>query len=506
MPESPHATSSVWIAGEPTTDYPPLAGDVTVDVAVVGGGITGLSTALMLASTGMRVAVIEARRVGAGVTGHSTAKLTALQGLVYRRLEQQFGPQAAGTYAAANLAGIEQVAAWVDELAIDCNFQRQPAYTFTCDPGRVDDVAREAEAARRAGLEAEFVTATQLPLPVLGAVRAARQAQFHPYRYCVRLAQALVERGGLIFEQTRAIDVRHGDPCEVQARRGIVRARQVVLATLLPFLDRGGFFARTHPSRSYGIAVKLETSAPEGMYINVESPARSVRPLADPQGMIVVGEDHKVGQDPDTTRRYAALESWARQWFPVTAVTHRWSAQDYIPADGLPFVGYLPLSSEKVLVVTGLNKWGLAMGTAAAALLVGLIAGRDHPWHALFDARRANLLESAQSLVAENLDVAKRFVGDRLHAIAAKNLDALPAGEGAIVIHDGKRWAAYREPGGAVQAVSPVCTHMGCYLQWNSAERSWDCPCHGSRFDLTGEILQGPAVRQLESKRVIHPE
>lgn len=488
---------SYWI-NEQTTSYPSLTGSLNADVAVIGGGITGLTAAFLLQRAGRHVVLIEANRIGQGSTGYSTAKLTALHGLIYQRLESSYGLEAAKTYAAANQAGIEQIAQWVDELGVDCDFERQAAYTYTEDPEYVEKIRQEVDLAKKTGLTASFTTETALPFQVLAAIRVDNQAQFDPYRYCVQLGKAFVAAGGQIHEQSRALDIEQNDRCVVKTDRGEVRASHAVLATLLPFLDKGGFFIYTYPSRSYGIAVQLKSPAPEGMYISAESPARSVRPLADRKGIIVVGEHHKVGQDSETRDRYAALENWAQRWFSVASVTHRCSAQDYVPADDLPYIGRLQESSDQLLVVTGLRKWGLAMGTSAAQILCDLILRRENPWSTLFDATRKNVLASAKTLVKENLDVVKSFVGDRLQAIKAKKLSELANGEGAIVDADGDKLAAYRDDRGIVHAVSPACTHLGCFVQWNSAEKSWDCPCHGSRFDCEGRILQGPAAKNLD--------
>jgi glycine/D-amino acid oxidase-like deaminating enzyme/nitrite reductase/ring-hydroxylating ferredoxin subunit len=509
---SNHAKNcSVWLADAPQTDYPRLTRPYVADVAVVGGGITGLTTALLLQRAGMNVVLIEADRIGCGVTGSSTAKVTSLHAAIYRRIASNFGAEAAYTYGQANQEGLALVASFAREaetLGFDCRFERQPAFTYTCQADRVQDIQQEVEAASGAGLPARFTTEVQLPFAVQGAVCVQDQAQFDPYQYCVAVARALVQGGGTIFEMTRVQDVVHeaaAGLCRVQSGGTEVTARHVVVATLLPFLDRGGFFARAYPSRSYGISVTLDAPAPAGMYINIDSPTRSVRPLADGRGIIVVGEQHKVGQEPDTRRRYAALESWVREWFPVRSIDHRWSSQDYISADSLPYIGRVPLSAGEIWTATGFGKWGLTTGSAAAILLAELIQGREHPWASLFDPLRADVLPSAKKLIAENTNAAKRFVGDRLRSLTSSSLDQLPAGEGAIVKDHGKSLAAYRDPSGGVQACSPLCTHMGCYVQWNSAEQSWDCPCHGSRFGVDGQVLQGPAVRPLDKKDVSQP-
>lgn len=492
---------SYW-TGEQTTSYPALVGDREADVAVVGGGIVGLTTALLLQRAGQQVILLEAERIGRGTTGHSTAKLTSLHSLHYQTLVASYGTDAAKSYAAANQAGIEQVAELVRELAIDCDFERLSAYTYTCDSKLVEKIHSEVDAARAAGLPARFTTDTQLPFQVLAAIAVDDQTQFDPYRYCVGLSKAFADEGGQIYEQSRCIDVEESNRCSVHTSGGQVHAHHVVLATLLPILDRGGYFAYTYPSRSYGIAVQLESPAPEGMYISAESPTRSVRPFADRTRMIVVGEDHKVGQGADTRKHYAALEEWVRRWFPVKSVTHRCSAQDYIPVDGLPYIGRLQQSSDQLLVVTGLRKWGLALGTSAAAILRDTILKQDNPWAEMFDSTRTNHLASARTLIQENLDVAKQFVGDRVRTLRTKAVSELAPGEGGIVDVDGEKLAAYRDEQGKVHAVSPVCTHLGCYVHWNSAEKSWDCPCHGSRFDCEGHLLQGPAVEDLAGSAV----
>jgi glycine/D-amino acid oxidase-like deaminating enzyme/nitrite reductase/ring-hydroxylating ferredoxin subunit len=493
-----HLTSgSYWIREQQTT-YPLLTNALNADVAVIGGGITGLTTALLLQRAGQQIVLVEANRIGQGTTGYSTAKLTSLHGLIYQRLQESYGLSGAKTYADANQAGIEQIAQLVDELGIDCDFERQAAYTFACDHEFVEKIRTEVDVAQQIGLPASYTTETSLPFDMLGAIKVDNQAQFDPYRYCVGLAKALVEAGGRIFELSRALDIDEKNVCLISTSQGEVRAQRAVLATLLPFMDRGLYFGYTYPSRSYGIEVQLNTAAPEGMYINAESPTRSVRPFADRKRLIVVGEHHKVGQDDDTLDRYAALEEWARKWFSVSSINHRCSAQDYVPADERAYIGRLQTSSDRLFVATGFRKWGLAMGTSAARIISDLILNRENPWAEFFDSTRHDLLDSAKTLVKENLDVAKSFVGDRLRTLAAKKLSELARGEGAIVTSNSERIAAYRDDQGNVHAVSPACTHLGCYVQWNSAEKSWDCPCHGSRFDCDGHVLQGPAVRPLK--------
>jgi glycine/D-amino acid oxidase-like deaminating enzyme/nitrite reductase/ring-hydroxylating ferredoxin subunit len=494
---------SLWVATSPCTAYPPLSGDIHADVAVVGGGITGLTAATLLHQEGRRVVVAEAGRVGSGVTGYTTAKLAALHGLVYDDLSRAYGDTGAAQYAEANLAAIAEVAALVARHGIDCDLEWRPAYTYTCDQSKVDKVWAEVAAARRMGLAASFTTETELPWPVAGAVRVDGQAQLHPRRYCIGLAAAVAGGGSRVFERTRALGVdEEEDGCTVRTDGGTVTADHVVVATHLPFLDRGAFFARCHPVRSYALSARLEGPVPQGMYLAADSPTRSVRSafVEGEQVAILGGEGHKVGQDEDTRQRYGSLEGWAREHFAVRAVTHRWSAQDYVPVDRVPFVGPLSPGSERVLVATGYSKWGMTNGTAAARILADRIAGRDNAWASFFDTGRLNPRQSVKELLEENADVVKRFVGDRLRTETGRGVGDLGRGQAAVVAAGGERVAAYRDDTGALHAVSPVCTHLGCTVTWNTAETTWDCPCHGSRFTVDGKVIQGPALEDLEPR------
>lgn len=494
---------SPWLATTDAPPYPPLVGDLTADVAVVGGGITGLTTALLLQRRGAEVTVVEADRVGAGTTGHTTGKVTSQHGLVYDDLTKHHGERLARLYAEANQAAVEMVGDLAAELGsdvgIDCRFQRTPAIVYTDRTSERSAIQDEHAAAVRLGLPADLTTDVGLPVPVELGLRFDDQAMIHAHRYCIALARAIVEGGGHIVEATRSRAVEeHHDGVVVQTPTGDVHAEQVVIATLLPFVDIGGFFAKARPSRAYGVAARIRSEAPATMTITAGTPTRSVRAWDDDgrPGVIVVGEAHIPGDHEDTVAHWGALERWARAAFDVESFEYRWSAQDYMPADGLPFVGLSP-RTIRTFVATGFRKWGLTNGTAAAAVLAEVVQGRPHPWLDLFDASRAGDAATAKNLVTENLDVAKRFVGDRLRRLRADPVAHLAPGEGGMAKVDGRTVGAYREPGGALHAVDLTCTHLGCTLRWNRGETSWDCPCHGSRFDVDGAVLQGPAVEPL---------
>jgi len=493
------ANRSLWLATGTAKTYGRLSGDHHADAVIVGGGITGLTTALLLARRGLSVVVLEAARLCAGTTGSTTAKVTSLHSLTYARLVERLGEDKARLYGEANQAAIEQVAALVDSLPIDCQFTRAPAYTYTTDPGRRAEIEAEVSAAQSLGLPASFTRETGLPYPVHAAVRFDDQAHFHPYRYALGLASAVEAAGGSIFEQSRAVDIDERDGgVVVETDGGRVRANAAVVATLLPFLDIGGFFAKAHPSRSYALGVRCRGPVPTGMYLSVDSPTRSIRPVAldGAPGLVLGGSSHKPGEADDTERYYSDIEAWARRTFDVESVEHRWSAQDYVTLDQVPYIGRCP-RTERVFVGTGFKKWGMTGGTVAGMVNTDLITGRENRWVEVFDATRVGDLQAAKRFVKANVAVGIHFVKDRVERLRAADVGELRPGQGAVVRIGGRAVGAFRDPAGEVHAVSVTCTHMGCTLKWNSAETSWDCPCHGSRFTHTGEIIEGPATRPL---------
>jgi glycine/D-amino acid oxidase-like deaminating enzyme len=444
---------SLWLEGRQRADRPALDRDVGIDVAVIGAGIVGLTTALLLEREGMSVAVLEMRHAGAGASGYNTAKVTSLHGLTYRQLANTLGRDKARVYGEANEAGIARVFELSDELGIDCDLRRKPNYTYTEDAAELDQVREEAEVAAELGLPAAYVEELDLPYAVAGAVRFDDQAEFHPVKYLDGIAAAL---SGRIYEGTAATGIGSG---RVNTARGPrVSAEHVVVATHLSFLDRGLYFARCHPERSYVVAGRAQ-NPPAGMYLSTESPAHSIRAHGD--WLLVGGESHKTGQ-ADAAARYERLSAWARERFGLDPEL-RWATQDQMPVDGVPYVGRHDPVSPNLWVATGFKKWGLAMGTAAAELLAERIAGREHRWSELFDPNRIRARAGAMSFVKENANVAYHFAADRIRRHGA-----------------------------------PRCTHLGCLLDWNAAEETWDCPCHGSRFAASGEVIEGPAVRPLE--------
>ena len=497
---------SVWIeTGPAQPTFPELDADVEADVVVIGGGIVGITAALLLTEAGVRVALLEADRLVHGVTGHTTAKVTSQHGLIYDRLRSRFGADGARIYGEANETALAWIAERVERDGIECDFRRRAAYAYATSSSERSEVESEAEAAAAAGLPASMTDTVPLPFEVDGAVRFADQAEFHVRRYLLALVDALTAGGCQVFERTRAVEVdSHEQPAVVKTPGGRVIAGQVVVATHYPFLDRSLAFARVHPERSYAILCRIAGTAPDGMLISAGSPTRSVRavPVGGEELLLVGGEGHRTGTGGDTEQRYRRLEAFAHEHWDVQSIDYRWSAQDNTTVDQVPHVGRLSLREDHVFVATGFAKWGMTGGTAAALLLGDLLLGRENPWASLFDPNRLTVRASTPRLVKENLQAGLRFVGDRLTKPGHRTADDLRPGEGDIVRLNDERVAGYRDEDGALHAVSPTCTHLGCQVNFNAAERSWDCPCHGSRFAPDGSVLQGPAVHRLERKPV----
>lgn len=501
--------TSYWMVSAETPDYPLLTEDITVDVAVVGAGIAGISVASEIARTGRSVALLEAGGIAAGVTGGTTAKVSVLHGAIYHHLAQKLGEETAEAYATSQTMAMERVAALTDELGIDCDLERQPAFVYSESESDVEMLRAEAEAARRAGLPASFTQETGLPFPVAGAVRVEDQLIFHPRKYLRALAADFVAQGGLIFENTRVTDLHEGGPNVLTTEAGHrVHALDVVVTTHYPIFDRSMLFTRMSPEREFAAAAVVEDGTdPRAMYVSTGSDTRSVRgaPYADGKRLLIAtGAPFKPGS-PSASEQLARLESWLRDRFGVEEIAFTWAAQDNFSGDKLPFIGTLHPGAKRAWVATGFNAWGMTSGVLAGLMLRDAIDGRPEEWARIYDPRRVHPTLEAKTVVTSGARAVAGLAGNagaRLKAKVKRQLsaDELGPGEAGIVSDGGSEWATYVDEEGTAHAVSPTCTHQGCLVAFNSVEKAWECPCHGSRFDLDGEVLQGPATRPLKRR------
>ena len=475
--------------------HPPLKGDERVDVAIVGGGITGLTAARLLDRAGRKVMVLEQNRIGTGTTGGTSAHVTQVPDRRYSELVSKFDRDGIRQVVESTRAAMERIAAFIEEDGISCDWARIPAYLYTESEDEISRLEEEADASRSVGMAAEFVREVPLPFPAAGAVRYDNQARFHPLKYLGGLADKLQ---GRIREETRVLEVEGDGPYRVNTGRGTVTADAVLFATHTP----AGFsllHAELEPLRSYVLGVKLrDQEPPDGLFFDTADPYNYTRRQGEL--LIVGGKDHKTGHgDPEES--YRALEDYVRRRWNVESIEHRWSAQFYDPPDGLPLIGQA-FTSPRVFVATGYSGTGMVFGTVGGMLMADLVLEREPEWAGIYRTTRLKPLAGGPHIAKMNLEAATDFVKDRLTAHRIDGISEIPVGEGQVVRLGGEKVALYREEGGKVHAVSPVCTHAGCLVHWNASEKSWDCPCHGSRFSPDGEVLEGPAVKALEPVEV----
>lgn len=498
---------SYWLASSQLPTFPKLDKDIEVDVAIVGAGIAGITSAYLLVNAGLKVAVIEASRILNGTTGHTTAKITAQHGLIYDEFINHFGKSKARLYYEASTDALHFIRHTVEDLNISCDFHIDDAYIFATTEEGVRKLEKEASAYRTLKIDGTLVdTIPFQELNVKKALVMKKQAQFHPLHYLKALVSIIAEKGGQLYEQTTAVNVETGPLPTVLTRDGKrVKCTHVLACSHFPFYEGLGFyFTRLKAERSYVLCVKATKPYRGGMYINAESPTRSLRSVRiDGSDYVLVGgESHKTGQGEEMMNHYKALEQFAKQLYgDDVEIAYRWSAQDLTTLDKLPYIGQLTTGNPNILIATGFRKWGMTNGTIAALLLADKVLGKNNRYEKLFSPSRFFIDPSLKNFFAENVDVAKHLLKGKLE-IPKKSLKELAHGEGAVIDIKGERKGAYKDENGEIYIVDTTCTHIGCELVWNDGERTWDCPCHGSRFSYTGEVIEGPAEKPLRTHDV----
>lgn len=492
-------SKSYWLDSTPDTSYPVLKEDIDTDILIVGAGLAGLSCAYILHKEGFKVTVLEADRICQGASAHTTAKITSQHGLIYKKVVSSLGEGLARQYAEANERAIYEIGKIIEENKIDCDYISQPAYVFTQEDKYIRDIEDEVDIATKLGIKASYVEDLPLSLPIKAAVKFDSQAQFHPRKYLLSLAQ-IIEKRVQIFEKSRAVDIEEERGRYIVITEGghKVKANKVIIASQYPFYNKHGiYFTRLYPKRSYILGIYAREKYPGGMYVNAEDPTRSLRQQNTKDGelILVVGSNHTTGQSPDTKVHYEELEEFAKKIFTVENIPYRWSTQDYDTPDGIPYIGPFTSNTPNLYVATGFQKWGMTNSMVSAMIIRDLIVKGESPWQDVYNPSRKNIISSAKNFIVENLKVAEHLIDGKLTPLP-REIDLNP-GEAKVVKIEGERIGAYKDEEGKVHLVNTTCTHMGCELNWNSAEKSWDCPCHGSRFTYTGEIIEGPAVKPL---------
>lgn len=497
MPQFPEP---YWRASVDLPQFPKLDQSIKADVGIVGGGITGITAAYLLAKHNLKVVLLDAGRILNGVTGHTTAKITGQHGLIYDEFIQHFGKEKAGLYYQASMEAKQLIEQNIKTYNIDCDFRHEDAYVFTNSEDYLQPLETEYKAYDQLGIQGELVDSMPLNIPHKSALIMNDQAQFHPLKYLKVLVDEAINNGLEIYEQTTAVDIEYMKHSTIITRdEHRVTCRYVIQASHYPFYDGEGFYpTRMYPERAYILGVKTPLQYPGGMYINAESPSRSVRgaTINGEDLWLIAGENHKTGQGISTIKHYEALHEFAMKHFGISEYVYRWSAQDFTTLDKAPYIGRVTAKQKSVFVATGFRKWGMTNGTIAAKIIRDLIIDQESPYEELFTPSRFHADPSLRKFVQMNVDVAKHLVKGKLEYTDG-NLSDLKADEAIITRINGQRTGVYKDKDEQIYAVDTTCKHMGCEVEWNSGDRSWDCPCHGSRYKYTGEVIEGPAKEPL---------
>ncbi len=476
---------SIWTLHEKANRRPALEKNIKTDVCIIGGGTAGVLTALQLKEKGMKSIVIEAGRTGSGQSQNTTAKITAQHGLKYAYLTKHFGEESARQYAAANTAAIDEYERIINKYSIDCDFARTEAYLYSTE--EKNQIDAEYKAARKAGIDACLTKETELPIKIKNALLFRNQACFNPLKFLYGAAEKIK-----IFENTPALSVKGNI---VKTDKAIIYADNIVFATHYPFVNAPGFyFARMHQSRSCFLALK-DAPKLENLYFSADKHGFSFRGYKN--YLIIGGASHRTGENL-YGGKYDLIRAKSKAMFPESTVAAQWSAQDCMPADGVPYIGKFAASTDNKYVATGFGKWGMSSSMVAAQIISDRICGKENPYAEVFSPQRFKISSCVRLLEEEAYAV--KGIAKELFSIPKFYLNAIDKTGGGVIRYKGKKAGVYKDENGTIYAVDIRCPHLGCQLEWNPDEKSWDCPCHGSRFSYTGQRMDNPAQRNLKTE------
>ena len=497
------ATKSLWQNNVPGYDSSENEQEADVyDVIIVGGGMTGLTTALRLQEAGKKCIVVEAQTLGFGTSSGTTAHLNTLLDLTYDKIQKKFGTDNTRLVLKSTIEAIELASENVEKYHISCGFSKQPGYLFSQDAEQTDALKEAFDVSKNIGCDVAYSDSIPIPVDFKEAVLFNGQAQIHPTKYLYGLAKAFEEAGGTILQNSRVTNVKQNDDKTLNAEttNGTITARYLVYATHIPPGVNLLHF-RCAPWRSYAIAVKLKDgNYPDGLAYDMYDPYHYYRTqeIEGEKYLIAGGEDHKTAEEKNTEERFDKLERYCRRYFDITSVDFKWSSQYYIPADGLPYIGHLPGNPDTVFVATGYGGNGITFSHVAAKVLADLIVTDESEYKDLFNPSRVKPVAGFSEFMKNAADVTAKLAGKILPAHKINDLHEMTANEARVVNYEGETVALYKDENGAIYSIDPACTHIYCTVAWNTAEKVWECPCHGSRFSRNGEMLTAPARKDLE--------
>lgn len=457
--------------------------DIKTDILIIGGGIAGILTAYMLKESGRDVVLIDGSKIVNGNTKNTTAKITSQHDLIYNKLIAEFGEEQARQYAKANELAIKKYKEIIDKRKIDCEFEEKPAYIYSLN--EIDSLKDELEAAKKVGINAEWVEDSTLPFKIKGAIKFNNQAQFNPLKFLKDISDDLT-----VYENTRALEIKEN---LVITNRGSITANSIVVATHYPIMNTPGYyFMRMHQERAYVIALE-NTNNIDGMYIDVDKNGYSFRSYKDL--LLLGGMKQRTGEN-EKGGTYDELRRIAKELYPNSKEKYHWSAQDCMTIDGIPYIGRYSDETPNIYVTTGFNKWGMTSSMVSAMIISDMILGKENDFSEIFSPKRFDLSVSISNIAKDTIKTAKNFIAQKIY-IPSINIEHIKNGHAGVVEYNGEKVGVYKDNEGKEFVVTTKCPHLGCELHWNADELTWDCPCHGSRFDYKGQLIGSPATKGL---------
>ena len=499
--------SSYWI--ESTKDiekkYPELRNNIETDVCIIGGGLTGISSAYELAKTGLKVVVLEKDQIGKKTTGNTTGKITSQHGIFYKYLVQSEGKEFAKKYLDANEQAIKNIKKIIDTEEIECDFEYQNSYVYTQNQDDISKIKEEVRILKKLEFNCEFVNETELPFEVLCAIKFPNQAQFNVRKYLLGLAECIENNAGKIFENSKVYDLKKGiDRYLTYCNNVCVKSKYVIIASHYPIINSPGFyFLKMYQSMSYAIAIEANQEIFNGMYINSEVPTKSFRNIkdGDKRLVLIAGSDHKTGSKIDLSDAYKDLEKTAKQLYPDCKVKYKWHTEDCITLDKIPYIGEFSKFMPNVYVATGYKKWGITTSNIAANIIKDKILNRNNEYEETFKATRMEPMKNIKEVENMLKETTNSLVINKIK-IPNDKISDINKEDAKIIEIDGRKIGIYKDKEGELYAVKPVCSHLGCELSFNNLAKTWDCPCHGSRFDYRGKSIYSPSIKDLENWKI----
>lgn len=496
-------SSSYWVESTKETNYPEISENMDTDVLIIGGGITGIATAYMLSNSGLNICITDADRMAMGVTANTTAKITSQHGLLYNYLLNSFGFETAKCYLDSNEDAIKTISDIIKKENIDCDFISQDSYVYTCSKSNVSKIVDEVSSVASLGLNAEYITECPLPFSIEAAIKFPGQAQFHPRKYLLSLLPILEKNSVNIFENSKVVDIKHiNNKYEVYVNKYKITTKYLVMASHYPIKNFPGmYFIKMYQDSSYAVGVELENNVFDGMYISCDKPVTSFRNAMQDNGkklLIVGGSSHKTGAtDVNIESSYKNIENYIKSIYPKAKIKYRWMTEDCISLDKIPYIGEFSKFLPNMYVATGYKKWGMTTSHVAAKIISDKILGNKNPYENIYTATRLEPIKNSKGF-GNILKQSAYSLAINKFSAPIISYEELKNDSGGVVDYKGKKLGIYKDKKGKMFAVVPYCKHLGCELSWNNLEKTWDCPCHGSRYDYMGKIITEPTTEDLD--------